>query len=94
LRIKLTPKGSNAAVENYWGFEAVEILESPPWGTAGADIQTLCGDRPIAQQLHNAYNTGNTNIWALQHIRDILPSDYAFDPAELLAEYLKFFFPK
>jgi len=93
MRIKLTPKSSNGSVENYWGFEAVEILESPPWGTGGADIQTLCGTRPIADFLLEAYFKNNSNVETFPHIRDILPSEYAFDHAELLAAYLKFFFP-
>jgi len=94
IRFKVTPMHYSGAVESYWGFKAVEILESPPWGTNGGDIKELCGGRPIADSLYEAYNVPDGNdVWSIPYLRDILPDEYAFDMHALLQIYLDYYFP-
>ena len=95
IRFKITPADEdNGNVTNFLGFAAVEILESPPWGTNGGDIRDLCDNRPIADALYDAYYTPDGHdVWSIPHLRDILPSEYAFDMGALLQAYLDYYFP-
>jgi len=93
VRMKVTPHEIDcSATTNYWHYKAVEILESPPWGTDGDDIRMLAGTRPIAELLLEASNVPGGGILELDYIRDILPDEYAFDQHELLKVYMDYYF--
>ena len=94
IRFKVTSFPlDEGSVQNFWGFQETEILESPPWGTNGEHIRTLCGDRPIAQTLLDAENRPGGYSSDFPYIRDILPSEYAHSKTALLEVYLEHYFP-